>query len=166
MEVRCPEGWSFWFGVQVYVQPQIRRHPVVRKRSSVGSQEHTNDGVCSGYGDPVPILEGKFERNMLSFLFDRGELPGSVPFTWIETKEAFRGTSEGTKIRLVRQHDHNRQPWNSQSRTLPNWRMIWPNRYVVLGEGLSRLLDLQSERRAAQPYGDPRPFMPAQPPIS
>jgi hypothetical protein len=70
-------------------------------------QEHRSDGVCAGYGDPVPILDGKFERNALSFLCDWGELPGSAPFTWIETKETFRGALEGKKIRLVLQDDQN-----------------------------------------------------------
>ena len=70
-------------------------------------EEHKSAGQCEGYGQPVPILDGKLERKAISFLCDWGELPGASPWTWIKTKETFRGVVEGSKIRFVQQDDHN-----------------------------------------------------------
>ena len=73
-------------------------------------EENRKSGMCAGYGRPVPILEGKIERESISFLCDWGELPGTGPWTWIHVKETFRGVAEDNEIRFVQQDDQNSLP--------------------------------------------------------
>ena len=101
---------------------------VVRKRGSVGAllQGHASDGVCAGYGDLVPILDGKLERNALSFLCDWANYRTRLPSRGLRPKRLFAGRWGGKRSALCSRTITIRQLWNSQSRKRPNRRVICP----------------------------------------
>ena len=64
-------------------------------------------GACSGFGDPVAINEGKIERDRISFIVDFGEIPGSVPWTFVRSKKTFRGVVDSSTGHFTVQDDQN-----------------------------------------------------------
>ncbi len=56
--------------------------------------------VCAGFGLPRGLLEGRVERDTLSFSVDWGEVAGAVPWTYRRLKQNFRGRLQGGELQL------------------------------------------------------------------
>lgn len=66
--------------------------------------------VCGGYGRQVAIAEGRLDGNRISFVCDWGRIPGKGPWTYVRTRETFRGTVDDGAIRFLVQNDQNSPP--------------------------------------------------------
>ena len=75
------------------------------------SCEGSNAGMCIGFGKATAIIDGRLERNKLSFTCDWGEIPGKTPWTYVRVKQTFRGVVNDATIRLLVQDEGNSLPF-------------------------------------------------------
>lgn len=70
----------------------------------------SKSGVCTGFGKRTAIVDGRLERDTLSFLVDWGDVPGSVPWTYFRLTQSFRGKVSGGVIHFSVQDEQTSPP--------------------------------------------------------
>ncbi len=106
-DVQTHERYTYSF--QIKVDGHRLYGTALRTAPFCEENKEARFGVCGAYGRPVAILNGKRERDIVSFVCDWGEVPQS-PFHRVTLRETFRGVLKGNKIRFVQQDNQNSPP--------------------------------------------------------